>query len=143
MAITLTAAQIQTLTDLHGLETLKRSTNPEASAAGGIVQTVLATGVEAAVAAFERRGHSLGQGSIEVLFYAILWITPRTSWSPELKLMDEEWKASFPFRWGNASSAQSSSGEDVDSHKAFTQDNLDRLDKIRFRPGHDQPRGNA
>lgn len=141
MTLTLTATEKTKLQALHGPNTLKRATNPEA-AATAIDWDVAAVGVEAAIAAFARRGYSLGQDDIEVLYYSILWIQPRPTWSGELKDMNAEWEGKYPQRWAQAISSGSVSGEDVDDRKSFTETNLNKLDKIRRRPGHDQARGN-
>lgn len=140
MSITLTATEQSALTALHGANTLKRATNPE-GAATSVNWTTAGFGVEACIAAFSRRGYTLGQDNIEVLYFAILWITPRPIWSPELKAMNDEWEQKYPQRWPVV--VGSGDDEDVNDRKAFTQDNLDRLDKIRRRPGFDQPRGNV
>lgn len=142
MTITLTGTEQTKLTQLHGLAVLKRATNPEGTASA-VDWDAAGTGVEACIAAFARNGYNFGQDNIEVLFYSILWMTPRVSWSPELKAMHQEFTDKYPQRFMTAASTGNASADDVDTRKAFTDDNLSDLDRIRSRPGHDQGRGNV
>lgn len=143
MSITLTTAEITKLKHLHGEVALKQATNPQATASA-IDEDVLATGVEAMIAKFARRGYDFGQSSIEVLTFAILTITPMLNRPPELDKLEDMWDRDYPFRWpSGAATVAETEGTDVNDHKAFTTDNLNALDRIRSRPGHDQPRGNV
>jgi hypothetical protein len=143
MSITLTSAEQTKVTNLWGATYLKRASNPETASPSAINWTAVDTAVEATIADFARRGYTFGQDSIEVLYHCILFLTPRINWSTELKELSTEHGTKYPFRqtqvWGSVSQA----GVEVNDRKAFSQDNLDRLDQIRARPGHDQGRGNV
>jgi hypothetical protein len=135
----LTAAQLAILKRLHGEPYLKAVTHPEAQSAA-IDEDVCATAIDMAVADFQRRGYPLSATDIEVLYYCVLFIVPRTQWSKELQDLHAEREQKYPMR-GPGISGTALDEDDEDSRKKFSDDKLASLDDLRSRPGKGDIRG--